>query len=79
LVEAWSESRLLDEGHAPALKLDEVDAALGASASEAESEAAHRAAGWYVARLLRHSGRVQVLDWLRSGVPAEVVAAVGQR
>lgn len=78
LVEAWSESRLLDEGHAPALKLDEVDAALGASASEAESEAAHRAAGWYVARLLRHSGRVQVLDWLRSGVPAEVVAAVGQ-
>ena len=48
-------------------------------ASEAESEAAHRAAAWYAAQLLTRYGRAQVLDWLRSDVPAGVVATLGQR
>ncbi|MGO8759518.1 MAG: SpoIID/LytB domain-containing protein [Terracidiphilus sp.] len=81
LVEVWSEP----ENHAnaqaarPTMKLDAIDAALAHASSEAESEAAHRAAAWYAAQLLARSGRAQVLDWLRSGLPAGVVASLGQR
>ena len=41
----------------PTLRLDALDAALAHAATEAESEAAHRAAGWYAARLLDRYGR----------------------
>jgi stage II sporulation protein D len=42
---------------------------LAHASSEAESEAAHQTAGWYAQQLLDRYGRVQVLEWLRTGVP----------
>jgi stage II sporulation protein D len=73
LVEAWSgETR----GPRPAMKLDEIDRLLAHAASEAESEAAHRAAGWYAALLLGRFGRQQALGWLRSGVPPSALATL---
>ncbi|MGA3264098.1 MAG: SpoIID/LytB domain-containing protein [Terracidiphilus sp.] len=75
LVEAWSgEAR--PAGPAPKLKLGEIDRALVHAASKAQSQAAHRAAGWYAARLLERFGSAQVLAWLRSGLPASAVAAL---
>ena len=74
LVETWS-------GDAPAsgnpttLKPGEVDRALARSTTEVQSAAAHRAAAWYAARLLSRYGHGQVLNWLRSGVPAGVTAS----
>jgi stage II sporulation protein D len=80
LVEAWGDAAPAKTPSAkPTLTIDEVNSALAHSASEAESEAAHRAAAWYAALLLEHYGRAQVLDWLRSDVPAGVVAALGKR
>jgi hypothetical protein len=75
LVEAWSDE-VRANGPPPALKLDEIDFALAHAASEAQSQAAHRAAGWYAARLLERFGRAQVIGWLRSGVPASAVDAI---
>jgi stage II sporulation protein D len=49
--------------------LETIDEKLAHSASEAESEAAHRAAGWYTQQLLDRYGRAQVLEWLREGLP----------
>jgi stage II sporulation protein D len=74
LVEVWS-------GEAggtkkPALTLEAVNDKLAHSASESESEAAHRAAGWYAQQLLYRFGRAQVLDWLRTGVPQSAVATL---
>jgi hypothetical protein len=48
---------------------DSIDGKLAHAASEAESGAAHRAAGWYAQQLLDRYGRAQVLEWLRTGVP----------
>ena len=85
LVEVWSEAgSVADQPHArdpsrARAELEAIDAALAHASSEAESEAAHRAAAWYAAQLLARYGRAQVLEWLRSGVPAGVVAALGQR
>jgi len=67
LAEAWSGDAKL--GQRPSLTLDLIDTKLAHPASEAESEAAHRAAGWYAQKMLDHYGRTQVLEWLRSGVP----------
>ncbi len=59
LVEVWSEAGgVADPPHAekplpaPSLSIDAVDAALAHASTEAESEAAHRAAAWYAAQLL---------------------------
>ncbi len=86
LVEVWSEAEsAANPSHAeksspiPSLEIDAVDAALAHAATGAESEAAHRAAGWYAAQLLTRYGRLQALEWLRSGPPAGVVATLGQR
>lgn len=80
LVEAWSEAAPAKTASArPKLTIDEINAALAHAASEDESEAAHRAAAWYAAQLLARYGRAQVLDWLRSDVPAGVVVTFGQR
>ena len=46
-----------------------INEKLAHAASEAESEAAHRAAGWYAQQLLDRYGRSQVLEWLRTGIP----------
>jgi stage II sporulation protein D len=78
LVEAWSD-RSNTTPAAPTLTIDAVDAALAHSSTESESEAAHRAAGFYVARLIDRYGRATVLEWLRSGIPASVLAVLGQR
>jgi stage II sporulation protein D len=78
LVEAWSEDANEGAGHGPqpALKLDELDGALARAASAAQSEDAHRAAGWYAQRLLDRYGRAQMLDWLHSGLPPAALAPV---
>ena len=80
LVEAWSEGAPTKTPSAKSkLTIDGINASLAHSASEDESEAAHRTAAWYAAQLLTRYGRAQVLDWLRSDVPASVVVALGQR
>ena len=86
LVEVWSEgsgdSSSLNSaklGAAPKLPPEAANDALAHGATEAESAAAHRAAEWYAAQLLARYGRAQVLEWLKSGVPAGVVAILGQR
>jgi stage II sporulation protein D len=87
LVEFWGEDNVAQVGadtshrrrSMPGLAVDATDAGLAHAKSEAESRAAHRAAGWYAAQLLAHYGRAQVLEWLKSGVPAGVVAGLGQR
>jgi stage II sporulation protein D len=78
LVETWS----APDGKAmagPALKIDAVDQALAHAKTERESEAAHRTAGAYAVRLLKRYGRAQVLVWLRSGLPSDAIAFLGQR
>lgn len=82
LVEIWSKSEGEFSGRTsapPGLNIAAVDAALLHSSTEVESESAHRAAGWYAARLLDSYGRAKVLEWLRSGIPAGVVATLGKR
>jgi stage II sporulation protein D len=75
LVEALDDKTLLT-GPAPALKLEELDRAVSHAATEAQSQAAHRAAGWYAARLLARAGREQVLQWLRNGLPRNSIAGL---
>lgn len=58
----------------PTLRLDQIDHALAHSATEAQSLAAHRAAAWYAARLLKRHGRLQVLNWLGTALPANAIA-----
>ena len=79
LVELWS----LPPGSAPAIRTRQpplpfasVDSALTSPHSEAQSTSAHQAAAIYAARLLNRYGRDQVLGWLRSGVPASVLATL---
>jgi len=86
LVEVWSgpnaeanPPRGVKSTPAPSLSPDAVDSALAHAASEAESGTAHRAAAWYAAQLLARYGRAQVVDWLRSEVPASVVAGLRQQ
>jgi stage II sporulation protein D len=85
LVEAWSEPDAADPRSAikptPALAftLDAIESALAHGDTEAQSEAAHRAAGWYASQMLNRYGRAQVIEWLRSGLPAGIVVGFGQR
>jgi stage II sporulation protein D len=84
LVEVWSEPNSaavtsVAGNPAPALTPDAVDAALAHASTEAESEQAHRAAEWYAAQLLAHYGREQVIEWLRSGIPASVPSGLRER
>ncbi len=77
LVEAWSDPGAHGARDSqPALKVEEVNGALANASSEAQSEAAHRAAGWYALRLLDRYGRTQVLDWLHSGLPSATFAGL---
>jgi hypothetical protein len=85
LVEAWAgemqSGNPRNEFRAPSLRLfsvarmgieqtlEAVNQNLAHAANEEESEAAHRAAGWYAQQLLNHYGRAQLLEWLRAGVP----------
>jgi len=74
LVEVWADG---PQGvSVPVMKLDEVDRALAHASSEAQSEAAHRAAGWYAQKLLDRYGRAQVVAWLRGGMPVSAVAGL---
>jgi stage II sporulation protein D len=74
LAEAWAGD--LRREPKPLLTLDQINQKLIQATSEAESEAAHRAAGWYAAQLLDRFGRAQVLEWLRAGVPKSALAAL---
>jgi stage II sporulation protein D len=67
LVEAWAGDAR--RGPKPALTPESISEKLAHAATEAESEAAHQAAGWYAQQLLDRFGRAQVLEWLRTGVP----------
>jgi hypothetical protein len=58
------------------LTLESIDGKLAHAASESESEAAHRAAGWYAQQLLNRFSRAQVLEWLRTGVPQSALVAL---
>jgi len=78
LVETWSEPGAKTTTP-PTLRIDVLDQALATARTEAGSEAAHRAAGFYAAQLLKRYGRAQVLAWLHAGLPSGVVAALGQR
>jgi stage II sporulation protein D len=75
LVEAWGDDAH-GAGTKTALKLEEIDRGLGHATTEAESQAAHRAAGWYAQRLLDRYGRGQVLQWLHTGLPASAMAGL---
>jgi stage II sporulation protein D len=81
LVEMWSADRGASAFRSRRARssLEDVEAALKHSDSEAQSEAAHRDAATYAAQLLDRYGRDQVVAWLRSGVPAQVVAGIAQR
>jgi stage II sporulation protein D len=74
LVEAWAGS--LHNGPKPAVTIEALDRKLAHAASEAESEAVHRAAGWYAQQLLNRFGRAQVLEWLRTGVPPSALVVL---
>jgi stage II sporulation protein D len=86
LVEVWSgDLRQGQKLGAPSLRLfsvarvgidqtlESVNEKLAHAASEKESEAAHHAAGWYAQQLLNRYGRAQVLEWLRMGLPKNVL------
>ncbi len=83
LVELWAESRTIATAtpaiETPVIKIDTLDSRLAHASTEADSSVAHRVAAQYASRLVARYGREQVLQWLRSGVPAGVVAALGQR
>jgi stage II sporulation protein D len=82
LVELWSapdESAAAIRHRAPRLALADVEAGLRHSDTEAQSETAHREAAIYAAQVLDRHGRDEVMRWLRSGVPAQVVARIVQR
>jgi stage II sporulation protein D len=75
LVEVWNgDARAL--APPPSLKVDGIDSALTRAATESESEAAHRAAAWFAARLIDRYGRSQVLAWLRTAVPQSALATL---
>ena len=75
LVEVWNgDARAL--APPPSLKVDLIDSALTRAATESESEAVHRAAAWFAARLIDRYGRSQVLAWLRTAVPRSALATL---
>lgn len=77
LAESWGEDVPIAKQAAnppPTLSPDRVDSALQHATTGSESQAAHRASSWYASRLLDRYGRDQVLQWLRSGIPAGVLA-----
>jgi stage II sporulation protein D len=79
LVELWGggcPADALMKDHAPQLTLDAIDALLAHSASERESQAAHRAACERSAGLINRYGRTTLLSWLHSGLPDGIVQAV---
>ena len=78
LVEVWSETGANSTATAR-IKLAALDGFLTGARTESESEAAHRSAAYYADRLIALYGRDKAVEWLRSGIPSEVVAALGQR
>jgi len=79
LVETWSlpvRSGDARRGPEPKLTLESINQKLAHGTSEAESEAAHRTAGWFAHQLLDRFGRAHVLEWLSSDVPQSALAAL---
>jgi len=74
LVETWSGD--LQPEPRPALTPDAVNEKLAHAVNEADSKAAHRAAGWYAQQLFDRYGRTQVLEWLRTGVPQSALVTL---
>jgi stage II sporulation protein D len=78
LVELWAEPDAKISA-SQAIRTDALDSALAHSSTEADSAAAHRAAAFYASRLVARYGRESALSWLRSGIPDNVAATLGQR
>ena len=76
LVESLSEPQ---RASAKRMRVSEIDAVLEHPRSWAEADAGHRAAGTMVAELVARYGMTTVRGWLRSGVPAAVLADVAAR
>jgi len=74
LVEYWAEPD--SKAATSAIRIDALNAMLAHAATEADSLAAHRAAAIYASRLLARFGRERTFEWLRSGVPADVLATL---
>ncbi|MGD0801137.1 MAG: SpoIID/LytB domain-containing protein [Terracidiphilus sp.] len=74
LVEVWSGEVRTETK--PTQTWEQVNEKLAHAANEVESEAAHRAAGWYAQQLLDRFGRAQVLEWLRSGLPQNALSVL---
>lgn len=75
LVEFWAapeqEAQRLRE-RTPKMSLGAVELDLRSAATQAQSAAAHHDAAAYAARALEQNGRAKVMEWLRSGVPANL-------
>jgi stage II sporulation protein D len=78
LVEVWAEPDS-KTGTTAAVKIDALDVMLAHASTKSDSAAAHRAAAIYASRLLARYGRERAVELLRSGVPTNVVATLGQR
>jgi stage II sporulation protein D len=78
LVEVWAEHDRKAAAQ-PSIRINALDAMLAHASTESDSAAAHRTAAIYASRLLTRYGRERAVEWLRSGVPANVVATLGQR
>lgn len=73
LVEAWGEGRNpRNVSTRPAMNIEATDAALADATTAAVSASAHRSAEYYAEELLHRYGRAQVVEWLRSGLPAGI-------
>ena len=78
LVELWAGSNV-SAAKAPAIKINELDAKLARAGTAADSAAAHSTSAIYASRAVTRYGRERVIEWLHSGVPADVVVSLGQR
>jgi stage II sporulation protein D len=78
LVELWADSDA-KTSVAPTIKIEALDSTLAHASSETESTVAHRAAAFYTSRLVARYGRDNALLWLRSGIPVNVAATLGER
>jgi hypothetical protein len=77
LREGLVESLSSEHFDAPHMKLEQVQAGLAHAKSQGEAEAAHRAAGAYAAAVVERYGRARVMEWLKSGIPADSLRSAG--
>ena len=82
LVELWTATSSAEAGiltRIPTMPPDAVNVVLAHSETGLQSAQAHKDAAIHTARVIKRYGRAQVLEWLRSGIPAWVLAGPVQR